>query len=148
MARRWLVTLAMFVVSVTGELVVEAADTKVTASKQLAAAKPIHEHTTLAGDTYVKLRGALLAFDPDGTLRWSRPTSSPGAIAVTASAIIDGWIDRDAHRYGIHKYDPRSGRRLASIDLGSTRGWHDLERLDVAPDGPTDVLVTAAFAHA
>src|SRR5687768_16682951 len=135
MARRWLVTLAMFVVSVTGELVVEAADTKVTASKQLATASVIHEHTTIAGDTYVKLRGALLAFDPDGALRWSRPTSSPGAIAVTAAAIIDGWIDREAHRYGIHKYDPRTGRRLASIDLGSTRGWHDLERLDVAPDG-------------
>ena len=67
---------------------------------------------------------------------------------MTAAAIIDGWIDRDAHRYGIHKYDPRTGRRLASIDLGPTRGWHDLERLDVAPDGPTDVLVTAAFAHA
>jgi outer membrane protein assembly factor BamB len=147
MARRWLVTLAMFVVSIAGgELVVEASTSKVTATKEISHGTKRHEHTTLAGDVYVKTDQSLVALDPDGRIRWSQPTTSPGgAIAITATAIVDGWIDLVRNRYGIAKYDPRTGRCLASIDLGSTRGWHDVARLDVAPDGPSDVLVSAAF---
>lgn len=145
MPRRWLVTLAMFVVSIAGDLVVEAATSKVTATKSVADRELRHEHRTIAGDIYVKTAQALVALDPDGSIRWSNPTSSIGGIAITPTAIIDGWIDRARNRYGIAKYDPRTGICIASIELGSTRGWHDVARLDVAPDGPSDVLVTAAF---
>lgn len=148
MPRRWLVTLAMFVVSTAGALRIEAADSRVTATAQLATTATEHEHKTMTGDTYKKTFAHLVACSPDGTVRWVRPSSTSGGVAITANAIYDGWIDRETNRFGVVKYDPRDGRVLASIELGSTRGWHDVERIEVAPDGPDDVLVSALFGVA
>jgi hypothetical protein len=99
------------------------------------------------GDLHVKTSGDLIAIDRrSGAVRWVQPTSSLGNATVTADAVVDAWVDRRSHRFGIVSYDPRSGRRLASVDLGATGGWYDRERIDLSPDGPNDVLVSALFA--
>ncbi|MEO8701910.1 MAG: hypothetical protein ABI867_17830 [Kofleriaceae bacterium] len=97
------------------------------------------------GDTFVKTRGDLVAIARTGRIRWQHPTTAQGSIAVTHDAVIDGWVDRVTKRFGIAAFDPISGRRLASIELGSTHGWDDLERIHVAPDGPGEVVVSAIF---
>ena len=101
------------------------------------------------GDLHVKTHGDLIAIDRrTGAVRWVQPSSSLGNAAVTPGAVVDAWVDRTAHRFGIVSYDPRDGRRLASIDLGATGGWYDREQIELAPDGPNDVLVSALFATA
>jgi hypothetical protein len=60
--------------------------------------------------------------------------------------VIDAWVDRVAHRFGLVSYDARTGRELASVELGETGGWYDRERVEISPDGPHDVLVSALFA--
>lgn len=100
-----------------------------------------------AGDLHVKTRGDLVAIDRrTGAVRWAQPASARGNVVAGATAVVDAWVDRAAHRFGIVSYDPRDGRRLASIDLGSTGGWYDRERVELSPDGPDDVLVSALFA--
>jgi outer membrane protein assembly factor BamB len=113
----------------------------------------------------VKTHGDLIAIDQrSGAVRWVQPASAVGnAVAASAAAlgaagtagaagaaeagcVIDAWVDRAAHRFGLVGYDARTGRRLASVDLGATGGWYDRERIDIAPDGPHDVLVSALFA--
>lgn len=105
------------------------------------------------GDLHVKTRGDLIAIDRrTGGVRWARPSSALGnAVASPGGGhvdghVIDGWVDRGAHRFGLVSYDARTGRKLASVELGETGGWYERERLDIAPDGPHDVLVSALFA--
>lgn len=99
------------------------------------------------GDLHLKTTGDLIAIDrATGAVRWVQPTSSLGNAAVTMAAVVDAWVDRDRHRFGIVSYDPATGRRIASIDLGPTSGWYDAERVELAPDGTHDVLVSAMFA--
>ena len=119
------------------------------------------------GDLHVKTRGDLIAIDGRrGGVRWVQPASALGnAVVVPAAAlggagagqglvgreaacVLDAWVDRARHRFGIAGYDARTGQRLASIDLGATGGWYDRERVEIAPDGPHDVLVSALFATA
>ena len=86
------------------------------------------------GDLHVKTRGDLIAIDRrSGAVRWVQPSSSLGNAAVTPDAVVDAWVDRTSHRFGIVSYDPRDGRRLASIDLGATGGWYDRERIRARP---------------
>ncbi|MGN6106829.1 MAG: outer membrane protein assembly factor BamB family protein [Kofleriaceae bacterium] len=100
-----------------------------------------------AGDLHLKTRGDLVAIDRStGAVRWVQPSSSVGNAAVTATTVVDAWVDRTTHRFGIVTYDAASGRRLHSIDLGSTSGWYDAERVVLAPEGAGDVLVSAMFA--
>lgn len=99
------------------------------------------------GDLHIKTRGDLVAIDRrTGAVRWCQPTSSLGNPAVTADAVVDAWVDRETHRFGIVSYDPATGRRVGSIDLGPTSGWYDAERVELAPDGAHDVMVSAMFA--
>jgi len=115
------------------------------------------------GDFHVKTRGDLVAIDGrTGGVRWVQPASAVGNVLVAPAAalagggagpgdrgdacVIDAWVDREAHRFGIVGYDARTGRRLASIDLGATGGWYERERVEIAPDGPHDLLVSALFA--
>lgn len=111
------------------------------------------------GDLYVKTSGDLIAIDREqGGVRWAQSASAhsnvvvaPGASGAGGAAggcVIDAWVDRDAHRYGLASYDARTGRRIASIDLGATGGWYEREHVEIAPDGPHDVLVSALFATA
>jgi hypothetical protein len=100
------------------------------------------------GDTFVKTRGDIVAITRSGRIRWVHHNTVPGSLAVLRDAVIDGWIDRKTHRFGIAAYDPIDGRRLASIELGSTNGWTGLERVHVAPDGPGEVLESAMFGVA
>lgn len=102
-----------------------------------------------AGDLYVKTRGDLVAIDrATGGVRWARPASSTAHPTVTPTAVLDVWIDRTTHRYGVARYAAATGHELDSIDLGPTGGWYDLERVVIAPDGAHDVLVSAMFAAA
>jgi outer membrane protein assembly factor BamB len=101
------------------------------------------------GDLHVKTRGDLIAIDRrTGGVRWIQPSSARGnAVAAPGDGhIIDGWVDRATHRFGLVSYDARTGQKLAAVELGETGGWYDRERLDIAPDGPHDVLVSALFA--
>ena len=113
------------------------------------------------GDLHVKTRGDLIAIDRrTGGVRWAQPSSALGnAVAAPedghaigpdepgrGGCVIDGWVDRETHRFGLVSYDARTGRKLASVVLGETGGWYERERLDIAPDGPHDVLVSALFA--
>ena len=99
------------------------------------------------GDIHVKTAGDLVAIDPaTGAVRWTQPTSSRGNPTVTPTAVIDAWVDRTKHRFGIVSYDPQTGRQLDSIDLGPTGGWYDVEHVWIAPDGINDVVVSAMFA--
>nr|MBA3821000.1 PQQ-binding-like beta-propeller repeat protein [Deltaproteobacteria bacterium] len=99
-----------------------------------------------SGDLHIKTRGDLIAVDPRGSVRWAVPSSALGNPTVTPATVIDAWVDRRTHRYGIVSYDATTGRPLASIDLGSTGGWYDLAQVVIAPDGANDVLVSAMFA--
>ena len=99
------------------------------------------------GDLHVKTQGDLIAIDrTTGAVRWAQPTSSIGNPTVTSTAVIDAWVDRTTHRFGIVSYDPQTGKQLDSIDLGATGGWYDFEHVYIAPDGANDVLVSAMFA--
>ncbi|MDQ3365391.1 MAG: PQQ-like beta-propeller repeat protein [Myxococcota bacterium] len=98
------------------------------------------------GDLHLKTRGDLVAVDRRGSVRWAVPSSSIGNPTVTPATVIDAWVDRRTHRYGIVSYDATTGRQLDSIDLGPTGGWYDLEQVVIAPDGANDVLVSAMFA--
>lgn len=101
-----------------------------------------------AGDLYVKTPGELVAIDrTSGVVQWSQPSSSSGNSLVAASTVVDSWIDRRAHRFGLVSYDRQTGKRLDTIDLGPTSGWYDYEQVVIAPDGAHDVLVSAAFAR-
>lgn len=101
---------------------------------------------TPSGDLHVKTAADLVAIDrASGSVRWTQPTTSRGNIAMTSRAVVDAWVDRTNHRYGIVTYDPRTGERLESIDLGSTGGWYDVERVELAPDGLGEVLVSSVF---
>ncbi len=98
------------------------------------------------GDLHVKTRGDLVAITPEGAVRWTRSSTANGNVARIGEAVVDGWVDRTSHRFGIVSYNAADGQRLRSIELGSTKGWYDFERLVVAPDGPDEVLVSAVFA--
>jgi outer membrane protein assembly factor BamB len=101
------------------------------------------------GDLYLKTRADLIAIDrATGAVRWRQPTTSFGNVGVTAHAVVDAWVDRDTHRYGIVRLDAMTGRRLDAIDLGATGGWYDRERVEVSSDGPDEVMVSAMFAVA
>lgn len=101
-------------------------------------------------DLHVKTRGDLIAIDRrSGAVRWVQPASASGNALVgpaLGGCVLDAWVDRTAHRFGIASHDARTGRRLASIELGETGGWYDRERIELVPDGPHDVLVSALFA--
>jgi outer membrane protein assembly factor BamB len=99
------------------------------------------------GDLHLKTEGDLIAIDrTTGVVRWSQPTSSNGNPTVTPTAVLDAWVDRTRHRFGIVSYDPQTGQQLDRIDLGATGGWYDFEHVYIAPDGTNDVLVSAMFA--
>ena len=98
------------------------------------------------GDLHIKTRGDLIAVARTGHVRWIQPSTAFGNVAVTEGAVVDGWVDRATHRFGIVSYDPANGRQISSLDLGSTGGWYDFDRLVLAPDGPHEVLVSALFA--
>ncbi|MFN0247102.1 MAG: PQQ-binding-like beta-propeller repeat protein [Kofleriaceae bacterium] len=101
---------------------------------------------TPSGDLHVKTASDLVAIDrASGRVRWTQPTTSRGNIAMTSHAVVDAWVDRTNHRYGIVTYDPKTGEKLESIDLGSTGGWYDVERVELAPDGAGEVLVSSVF---
>jgi outer membrane protein assembly factor BamB len=155
--RRWLVSLALAVVVLPS--IGDAAD----------ALRVAHEHhsvtttgaplsltgeaaavleRTAVNELYIKERGELLALDrATQTVRWARPTTTAARIAVIGDAVVDAWVDRVAHRYGVMTYDRASGRRLGSVELGRTGGWYDLERIVVAPDAPGEILVSALFGR-
>ncbi|HEU0033048.1 MAG TPA: PQQ-binding-like beta-propeller repeat protein [Kofleriaceae bacterium] len=98
------------------------------------------------GDLHVKTRGDLIAIARTGAVRWARESTARGNVCAGETSIVDGWVDRVAHRFGIVSLDPRDGRPLRSIELGETHGWYDHTRLAIAPDGPDEVLVSALFA--
>jgi hypothetical protein len=99
-----------------------------------------------ADSILIKTRGDLISLDrATGRVRWIQPASSIGNPALDRGEIVDAWVDRTAHRFGLVSRDPRDGRAKAQIDLGSTCGWYDLENVVIAPDGPGDVLVSAMF---
>jgi hypothetical protein len=98
-----------------------------------------------SGDVYVKTGGDLVALARDGSVRWVRPSSAHGGVAVTPDAIVDGWVDHETHRFGIVSIDPRTGNEILRVDLGSTGGWYGYERVVVAPDGLDQVLVSTVF---
>jgi len=101
---------------------------------------------TTHGDLHVKTCSDLIAIDrASGHVRWTQPTTSRGNIAMTSRAVVDAWVDRENHRYGIVTYDPNTGERLESIELGPTGGWYDVERVELAPDGASEVLVSSVF---
>lgn len=99
------------------------------------------------GDLHIKTSADLIAIDrTTGAVRWTQPTSSIGNPTVTSKAVIDAWVDRTKHRFGIVSYDATTGQQLEKIDLGATGGWYDYEHVYIAPDGANDVLVSATFA--
>ncbi len=101
------------------------------------------------GDLHLKTQGDLIAIDRGtGAVRWVQPATAIGNPAVTVDAVVDAWVDRATHRFGIVTYHPATGQRLDSIDLGATGGWYDRERIELAPDGSREVLVSAMFAVA
>ncbi|GEM_PF-3974956 len=104
---------------------------------------------TTSGDLHVKTGADLIAIDrASGRVRWTQPTTSRGNIAMTSRAVVDAWVDRETHRYGIVTYDPHTGAKLESIELGPTGGWYDVERVELAPDGAGEVLVSSVFGVA
>jgi hypothetical protein len=101
------------------------------------------------GDLHLKTHGDLIAIERDtGRVRWAQRTTSIGNVAAMPDAIVDSWVDRETHRFGIVTYDPVTGRRLDSIELGATGGWYDREHVELAMDGPREVVVSAMFAVA
>lgn len=104
---------------------------------------------TTSGDLHVKTASDLVAIDrASGHVRWTQPTTSRGNIATTSRAVVDAWVDRENHRYGIVTYDPQTGERLESIELGPTGGWYDVERVELAPDADGEVVVSSVFGVA
>ncbi len=104
---------------------------------------------TTRSDLHVKTAADLVAIErATGRVRWTQPTTSRGNIAMTSRAVVDAWVDRTNHRYGIVTYDPATGEKLESIDLGPTGGWYDVERVELAPDGMGEVLVSSVFGVA
>jgi hypothetical protein len=98
------------------------------------------------GDVHVKTAADLVAIErTTGHVRWTQATTSRGNIAMTSRAVVDAWVDRTNHRYGIVTYDPATGEKLESVDLGPTGGWYDVERVELAPDGAGEVLVSSVF---
>lgn len=94
----------------------------------------------------IKTRGDVISLDrATGRVRWIQPTSSIGNPLLSHGEIVDAWVDRATHRFGLVSRDPRDGRALDTIDLGTTSGWYDVENVAIAPDGPDDVLVSAMF---
>lgn len=101
---------------------------------------------TMNGDLHIKTGSDLIAIDrASGSVRWKQPTTSRGNIAMTSRAVVDAWVDRENHRYGIVTYDPQTGEKLESIELGPTGGWYDVERVELAPDAEGEVLVSSVF---
>ena len=99
------------------------------------------------GDLHLKTNADLIAIDrTTGAIRWTQSTSSEGNPTITSKSVIDAWVDRTTHRFGIVSYDPHTGKQLDKIDLGATGGWYDFEHVYIAPDGANDVLVSAMFA--
>jgi len=173
MAARWLVALAVLLVSrpigATGAgFQVERAQRRVTTAASVTPAAPV----TLAGevlaiveraqiragdvvallarprgDLLVKTRTHLVAIDrATGDVRWAQPTTTLAAPIIDARGeIVDTWIDRETHTFGLVSRDPIDGRTTSSIELGSTRGWYDVHNVVIAPDGPGEVLVSAMF---
>ncbi len=154
--RPWLVSLALAVVILPA--IGEAADTlrvrsehhavTTTAATPALAGEPapVLEAASSTHDLFIKERGELLAVDRSTQLvKWARPTPSSARAAVIGDTVVDAWVDGVSHRYGVVTYDRTTGKQLASVELGKTGGWYDLERLLVAPDGPGEVLVSALF---
>jgi len=101
---------------------------------------------TCGPDLYVKTELDLVAIARgSGCVRWAQPTTSTGNAVALAGTVVDAWVDRDTNRFGVLAYDARTGRKLDAIELGITHGWYDVERLQLAADGPNEVLVSAAF---
>jgi outer membrane protein assembly factor BamB len=99
------------------------------------------------GDLHIKTASDLIAIDrTTGAVKWTQATSSIGNPTITSKSVIDAWVDRTSHRFGIVSYDPQTGKQLDKIDLGATGGWYDFEHVYIAPDGANDVLVSAMFA--
>jgi len=170
---RWLVALAVILISRPvgasgGGFQVERAQRRVTTSAQAVAPALALPSELLAiaeraqirardivaivqpprADMLVKTRTHLIAIDPaSGEVRWAQPASTLGKPLVEygTGEILDTWIDRDAHRFGIVSRDPVNGRAISSVDLGSTSGWYDVHSVVIAPDGPNEVLVSAMF---
>lgn len=103
-----------------------------------------------ARDTlHLKTAADLVAIDrASGRVRWTQATTSRGNVAMTSRAVVDAWVDRSAHRYGIVTYHPVTGEKLEAIDLGSTGGWYDVERVELALDDAGEVLVSSVFGVA
>jgi outer membrane protein assembly factor BamB len=100
------------------------------------------------GDVLVKTHGDLVAIDrASGRIRWRAPTSSIGNAVVSRGEVVDAWVDRTTHRYGLVSRDPIDGHVISKIDLGSTDGWYDVQKIEIAPDGPDEVLVSAVFGR-
>jgi hypothetical protein len=97
-------------------------------------------------DIYLKTDRDLVAVRRDGRIRWRCGTSSTSNVVTVARQVVDGWVDRKANRFGIVAMDAASGHVVDSLDLGSTGGWYDFASIKIAPDGPGEVLVSAAFA--
>lgn len=100
------------------------------------------------GDLHLKTTADLVAIDrASGTIRWTQPASSTGNPTVTPNGnVLDAWVDRTRHRFGLVSYDAATGTQRHRIELGSTGGWYDFEHVTIAPDGANDVLVSAMFA--
>jgi outer membrane protein assembly factor BamB len=100
------------------------------------------------GDVLVKTHGDLVAIErATGRIRWRQPTSSIGNAVVSRGEVVDAWVDLTTHRYGLVARDPRTGRVISTIDLGSTDGWYDVQKIEIAPDNPDEVLVSAVFGR-
>jgi len=104
---------------------------------------------TSGADLYVKTELDLIAIARGtGCVRWAQPTTSTGNAVALAGQVVDAWVDRATNRFGVLAYDARTGCKLDAIELGVTHGWYDVERLQLAADGPHEVLVSAAFGIA
>jgi outer membrane protein assembly factor BamB len=148
--RRWLVSLAMVVVALPASsgLAIEVAQQKVTtttAAPRLAVAAI--ETPLTEGLFAVKTSGNLMAIERStGLVRWVRPTSSTGNTVAVGDSVVDAWVDREAHTFGLVRYDAKTGKQLDRVELGGTSGWYDYEHVELSPDGPGEVLVSAMFA--
>jgi hypothetical protein len=146
--RRWLVSLAMVMVALPADgVAIAAAQHKITttaAPPRLAAASI---ETPLTGELFaVKTRDTLMVIERDtGLVRWTRPTTSTGNPVAMDGTVVDTWVDRRRHTFGLVRYDARTGRVVHEVELGTTGGWYDIEHLELAPDGPRELLVSAMF---
>ena len=149
--RRWLVSLAMVVVALPASgLAIEVAQQKVTTTTAAPRLAVAAIETQLTDELYaVKTSGNLMAIERStGLVRWMRPTSSTGNTVAVGDSVVDAWVDREAHTFGLVRYDARTGKQIERVELGATSGWYDYEHVELAPDGPDEVLVSAMFAIA